>query len=72
MVYDEGFEVKHQDYVFFAFSKYLPSKNGYDSYCGETLVGWYNNRKTEERGCYRAIKEGHERATEAAQNGHVL
>ena len=67
MVYDEGFEVKHGGYIFFAFSKYLPSKNGYDSYCGETLVGWYNIKETEERGCYRATKVGYEqKASEQA------
>jgi cathepsin C len=60
-VYDEGFEVRHENMVFFAFSKYLPSKNGYDSYCGETLVGWYNDLSTEERGCYRAEKLGYKR-----------
>jgi hypothetical protein len=25
MIYDEGFEITHGDYVFFAFSKYEPN-----------------------------------------------
>jgi cathepsin C len=57
MVYDEGFQIEHGHYVFFAFSKYKPEGMKVYSYCGETLIGWYSNKKTHERGCYRAIKK---------------
>lgn len=47
MVYDEGFEIKLNDVVYFAFSKYGPTANGgYESFCGETLIGWYNDLNT--------------------------
>lgn len=55
MVYDEGFEIRLDNFKYFAFSKYGPKKNGgWDSFCDETLIGWYHNTETEERGCYRA------------------
>jgi cathepsin C len=42
---------------YFAFSKYAKkSKHDFDSLCGETLIGWYNNLETGDRGCYRAVK----------------
>ena len=56
MVYDEGFEVEHNGVKYFAFSKYGPNGSDYKSYCGETLIGWYNNLKTGEKGCYKAKK----------------
>jgi cathepsin C len=58
MVYDEGFEVKIDRRVFFAFSNFtyeqgkdsLEKKNV--SHCGETMVGWYENQDRSEFGCY--------------------
>jgi len=40
-----------------AFSKYEPDggKSG-KSYCDKTLIGWYNNRDNNDRGCYYAEK----------------
>lgn len=73
MVYDEGFQLNHDDVVYFAFSKYKTDYAGVYSYCGETLIGWFNNQKTKERGCYRASKKNSKNAqTEAANNGHVV
>ena len=58
MIYDEGFEINIGDYSFFAFSKYYPEgKNHFESDCGQTLVGWYNNKRTGEKGCYNAVKK---------------
>lgn len=55
MVYDEGFEIMVRNTKYFAFSKYQhKGRNDYDSLCGETLIGWYNNMDTGDRGCYRA------------------
>ena len=55
MVYDEGFEVNLKGKSYFAFSKYkFKSDTEADSYCDKTLVGWYNDHNTGERGCYRA------------------
>lgn len=57
MVYDEGFDITYQGVKYFAFSKYEPtSRRDATSYCGETLVGWYNNMATGDRGCYKAVK----------------
>ncbi|CAD8136865.1 unnamed protein product [Paramecium octaurelia] len=68
MVYDEGFEVEHNGVKYFAFSKYAPNGSDYKSYCGETLIGWYNNLKTGEKGCYRAKKtDGDNEATDSYQ-----
>jgi cathepsin C len=46
MIYDEGFEVEYNNVKYLAFSKYAPNGADYKSYCGETLIGWYNNLKT--------------------------
>lgn len=65
MVYDEGFEVEYNSVKYFAFSKYEPNGKDYKSYCGETLIGWYNNMKTNEKGCYRAKRiDGDNKATD--------
>ena len=54
MIYDEGFELSIGDYTMFTFSKYFPEGRDYKSDCGNSLVGWYNNKHTMERGCYMA------------------
>ncbi|CAD8121597.1 unnamed protein product [Paramecium sonneborni] len=56
MVYDEGFEIKLGNMKYFAFSKYEPKGREGVSYCDQTLVGWYTNLDTQEKGCYRAEK----------------
>jgi cathepsin C len=56
MVYDEGFSVSFMGMDYFAFSKYQPKGRDYQSICGETLVGWFHNQQSGERGCYRAVK----------------
>ena len=56
MVYDEGFEFSYENTKYFAFSKYSIEGSSSKSYCDETLVGWYNNLNTGDRGCYRARK----------------
>lgn len=73
MVYDEGFEVDVANYRCFAFSKYKTNYSGAYSYCGETLVGWYHDISTNQRGCYKAVKLGESvSVTDGAQNGHVV
>lgn len=57
MVYDEGFEITHRSVKYFAFSKYEPTQGKHaDSFCDQTLIGWYSNIYNGERGCYRAEK----------------
>jgi len=56
MVYDEGFEINYKNVKYFAFSKYEPTGRNADSFCDKTLIGWYNNLRSGERGCYRAEK----------------
>jgi cathepsin C len=57
MVYDEGFEITYKNVKYFAFSKYEPLEGKRaDSICDKTLIGWYNNQHSNERGCYRAEK----------------
>lgn len=56
MVYDEGFEIKHSNYVFFAFFNYSPNGDGYVTDCGSSLQGWYTNLASSEKGCYLAKK----------------
>ena len=59
MIYDEGFEIEYDSVKYFAFNKDQRSDNGgYESDCSSTLIGWYNNAVTGERGCYRANKKG--------------
>jgi cathepsin C len=57
MVYDEGFEIQFKSTKYFAFSKYQPDGGSHaTSYCDKTLIGWYNNHQTNDRGCYYAEK----------------
>jgi len=64
MVYDEGFEVKIDGHVFFAFSKYdlagagnsNYTENAKRSHCGETARGWYRDESRTMFGCYSATK----------------
>ena len=73
MVYDEGFEVLYNNVKYFAFSKYEPQGGGYKSLCSETLVGWYNNLSSGERGCYRAEKaDGKKQVTDSLEQISVL
>jgi cathepsin C len=74
MVYDEGFEIRLKGITYFAFNKYDKQESGqYESHCGETLVGWYHNTNTDERGCYRAMKlRGNVGASDEAHNDHVV
>jgi hypothetical protein len=44
MVYDEGFEITYKSIKYFAFSKYEPTSGKQaDSFCDQTLIGWYSN-----------------------------
>jgi cathepsin C len=54
MVYDEGFDITLGKFTYFAFSKYQHTNNKYESICSETLIGWYNNLDTGDKGCMRA------------------
>lgn len=64
MIYDEGFEVRVAGMNFFAFSNFtfdrdpkkpnLPRHNV--SHCGDTMVGWYQNRDRTRFGCYYGTK----------------
>jgi len=65
MVYDEGFEVRINGKVFFAFSKYVPNKGTslssdkvahYTSHCDETMVGWYHDEDGSNWGCYKGVQ----------------
>lgn len=66
MVYYQSMEINlhHSFYVNF---KYIPKKklsNEYLSICNETLAGWWEDRKSGEKGCFKAYKdkEGNEKA----------
>jgi cathepsin C len=64
MVYDEGFEVKLDGHVFFAFNKFDSAgkgetnftENAKRSHCGETVRGWYRDTSRSMWGCYSAKK----------------
>merc|ERR1719389_387232 len=64
MIYDEGFEVNVAGLNFFAFSNFTFKKNEKNpnapkhnvSHCGDTMVGWYQNRDRTKFGCYYAAK----------------
>mmetsp|Transcript_59858 Transcript_59858/g.106759 ORF Transcript_59858/g.106759 Transcript_59858/m.106759 type:complete len:567 (-) Transcript_59858:66-1766(-) len=61
MIYDEGFEVKVDGLVFFAFSRFdMVVKDGMKknfSRCGETHRGWYREASSRGKwGCYVASK----------------
>jgi len=61
MIYDEGFEVKAGNQVFFAFSNFTfedkPTRHNV-THCGDTMVGWYSNSDRSEFGCYYGVKSG--------------
>jgi cathepsin C len=57
MIYDEGFEVAMDDFVYFAFSKFTfidgaPEGQNNISHCGETQIGWYHDKQRTRWGCY--------------------
>lgn len=56
MIYDEGFEIRHKEVRYFAFSEYVKSGYGFQSKCSETLVGWYHNYASGEKGCFKGKK----------------
>jgi len=63
MIYDEGFEVKVDNLVFFAFSRFdmVKGKNGKStnsSKCGATHRGWYRDASRTKWGCYVATMVG--------------
>lgn len=58
VIYDEGWEVSFGALSFFAFSRFDFVKGKNVSQCGATMVGWYNDDRSE-WGCYVAIKKGH-------------
>ena len=74
MIYDEGFEIIYKEFQIFTFKKYQKKDNyEYESICGETLVGWYKNTQTSERGCCRGFKvDSERRASENIEQGHVV
>jgi hypothetical protein len=55
MIYDEGFEVASEEFVYFAFSKFsfsdLEMKQNV-SHCDETQIGWYHDVSRSKWGCY--------------------
>eukprot|EP00929_Paragymnodinium_shiwhaense_P000518 TRINITY_DN10075_c0_g1_i2.p1 TRINITY_DN10075_c0_g1~~TRINITY_DN10075_c0_g1_i2.p1 ORF type:complete len:531 (+),score=172.41 TRINITY_DN10075_c0_g1_i2:63-1655(+) len=57
MIYDEGFEVRVGEQVFFAFSNYTLDQGKHNtSHCGETMVGWYSNVDRSAFGCYYGVR----------------
>lgn len=66
MIYDEGWEVRLEDYTFLAFSYYFKEDliephddddeqtKGYASSCNKTFLGWFT--KGRQRGCFFAEK----------------
>lgn len=68
MVYDEGFELKFSNYIFFTFSKYRQKSSfkatntdtedtpGYESLCDKTFVGWFHKDDGSNWGCFWAEK----------------
>eukprot|EP00397_Hematodinium_sp_SG-2012_P028593 GEMP01030119.1.p1 GENE.GEMP01030119.1~~GEMP01030119.1.p1 ORF type:complete len:440 (+),score=127.24 GEMP01030119.1:371-1690(+) len=60
MIYDEGFEVQLGDRVYFAFSRFDLLPDGRNvSRCGETMVGWYRDKRGSHWGCYKGKKVNH-------------
>jgi len=68
MVYDEGFEVRANGLVYFAFNKYRPKPGtstssdevrDYISECGETMIGWYHGWESDSDkwGCWQGLKK---------------
>lgn len=58
MIYDEGLDILLNDHRFTAFFEYTPDENGkVMSYCGRTVVGWYQNLISGEKACFKAEKQ---------------
>ena len=73
MIYDEGFEIRHNNVRYFTFSEYVKTEAGYKSRCSSTLVGWYHNYITHEKGCFRAQKaDGSSDLTKNAKQAFVV
>ncbi|KAF4675177.1 hypothetical protein FOL47_008184 [Perkinsus chesapeaki] len=61
MVYDEGFETRIDNRIFFAFSNFELSRDAGGvkhnvSHCDRTLVGWYSAKNQSEFGCFYGRK----------------
>ncbi len=57
MIYNEGFDILWENQTFTSFFEYFPDKSGKPvSFCGRTLVGWYHDRSSNSRSCFRAEK----------------
>jgi len=68
MIYDEGFEVRANNQVFFAFNNYKPKAGSsttsdevrdYISMCHETMIGWYHGWEGDDAdkwGCWQGKK----------------
>lgn len=70
MIYDEGMNVNSDDYEFFTFNHFKIPENSnvhgkkyFESFCGKTEVGWYQDKKTGLYGCYKG-----ERADDVSAN----
>jgi cathepsin C len=63
MVYDEGFEANVDGLNFFTFSNYtlkidpVTQQKSNVSHCGETTIGWYQNKDRTQFGCFYASKQ---------------
>ena len=60
MIYDEGFEIVYKGVKYFAFSDYTYNERKPDnsiSHCDRTVIGWYYEEATQQKGCYRGHKE---------------
>lgn len=57
MIYDEGLDISVNNRRFTAFFEYVPDSTGtVTSYCGRTVVGWYQDLISGEKACFRGEK----------------
>lgn len=58
MIYNQGFEVRINGRIFFAFSYYEQKGGKVTSFCSTTFGGWYHNADQSDWGCYVGKKHG--------------
>lgn len=58
LIYNQGVEIRINNQVYFAFSKYIDyGNNTVVSVCDQTSNGWYHNWDNTQWGCYNAVRQ---------------
>jgi len=73
MIYDEGFDIIVGNTHYFAFSKFYKDGSDHKSDCSKTLVGWYHNTESGQKGCWKGEKsDGKSQINQEVKHAYVV